>query len=275
MNLKAQAMSIKKRLSNLAKEKSLSYDHIALTFLLECLAHRITSNKTLYESLVFKGGYVGLRVYDSQRYTIDLDALLIKSKIPQTLELVKTVAEQTINDGVWFKFEEQKNLQTQGSYGGYRQVFRTGFGEIPKNLKQSQSIHFDLGIGDPVSPQKQTTTSLIEGENLSWLVYPVETIISEKIHALVDRGEGNSRSKDIFDLAKLLPKANTKNLKQSLKDCFKYRKTNLPENLVQYLKNINCDLLEKGWTNAVSSIKSPPRFKETYQLFITELEKLL
>lgn len=275
MNLKNQAASIKQKLSNLAKTHNLSYPNVAMTFLLERLVARITSDKALYEALVFKGGYVGLRIYESTRYTIDLDAILVKSNLRNTLEAVRKTTEKDIDDAVWFKFEKEIDLKSQGEYGGFRQVYRVGIGEIPKNLKRAQLIHFDLGIGDPVTPHpiKSKTPELIGQNELSWFVYPIETIIAEKIHALIDRGEHNSRSKDIFDLSCFLPRAEKENLINALAACFKYRKTQLPKDLVGHLKTIELGLLKRGWPSAVSGIKETPNFEETYQKFLEELQK--
>ena len=152
MKIQDQARSITKKLSNHARAKSTPYQNIATEFLIERFLVRIIADKKLYSALIFKGGYVGLRVYDSPRYTIDLDALLQKIEIPLALELIKKAAWANLGDAVWFRFESEINLETQGEYGGIRLVFRTGIGEIPKEIKRSQVIQFDLGIGDPVTP---------------------------------------------------------------------------------------------------------------------------
>lgn len=80
---------------------------------------------------------------------MDLDALLVKSNIESTLKLVKEKAESDLNDGVWFRFESQVDLATQG--------------EVLKNLQKAQIVHFDLGIGDPITPapQQEKTSSLL------------------------------------------------------------------------------------------------------------------
>lgn len=101
---------------------------------------------------------------------MDLDALLVKSNIDQTLEQVKKQAEYDLEDGVWFRFETQVDLATQGEYGGIRHVYRAGIGEVLKNIKKAQIINFDLGIGDPITPgpQKVEVNTLIGQESMSW-----------------------------------------------------------------------------------------------------------
>ena len=134
MSTKAKGTSVTQKLANLAKKRGARFEHVATEFLIERLVRRLVADKKLASLLVFKGGFVGLRVYNSSRYTVDLDALLRKSNLEATLALTREAAETDLDDGVWFRFESQVDLETQGEYGGIRQTFRAGFGELPKKL---------------------------------------------------------------------------------------------------------------------------------------------
>ena len=225
--------------------------------------------------LVFKGGYVGLRVYNSTRYTVDLDALLLKADVSETLKKTAKAIERDIDDGTWFILESQVDLKTQGEYGGIRQIFRAGIGEQPKNFKHSQIINFDLGIGDPVTPGpvKTQTPELIGTGELSWQVYPVETIIAEKLQTLIERGSDNSRAKDIFDLYFYLPKANTKELLKAVASCFEYRGTEVPLDFIKVLVKMDHSLLKKGWKSATASLKDSPTYEEAFDGILGELKR--
>lgn len=273
MSTKAKGTSVTQKLANLAKKRGARFEHVATEFLIERLVRRLVADKKLASLLVFKGGFVGLRVYNSTRYTVDLDALLRKSNLEATLTLTREAAEVDLDDGVWFRFDNQIDLEAQGEYGGIRQTFRAGFGEVPKKLLKAQTINFDLGIGDPVSPVSSKMMTLLSNEELSWSVYPIETIIAEKLHALVARGELNSRSKDVFDLVAFLPKAKTEALRESLAKCFKYRETELPERLSDVVKEMDTKTLERGWVSAVASIQGAPKFRDTFAELISLLEQ--
>ncbi len=277
MTTKAKSDSVRKKLSNLAQKLKVPYRNVETVFIIERLVARLVADKKLSQHLVFKGGFVGLRVYDSPRYTIDLDALLVKANIDSTLELAKQRAEIDSDDGTWFRFESQFNLTTQGEYGGIRQVYRAGIGEILPDIKRAQAINFDLGIGDPVTPgpQKAETPSYFpQNEDISWSVYPIETICAEKLHALVIHGDANSRSKDIHDLSVFLPKADAEILGTALKRCFEFRKTELPKKISSEIKKINTHRLEKGWANSVSTVARAPDFKTTFDAVIKNMAKL-
>jgi predicted nucleotidyltransferase component of viral defense system len=277
MTTKSKGESVRQKLNALSAKLGVKYSNLETVFLIERLVARLIADKTLHQRLVFKGGFVGLKVYESTRYTVDLDALLVKSNVDSTLKKVKENAESDLNDGVWFRFEDQVDLTTQGEYGGIRHVYRAGIGEVLKNLRKAQVINFDLGIGDPVTPgpQKEETPSLLASdEELNWSVYPIETIIAEKLHALVSHGDQNSRSKDIHDLAVFLPKADVTALKEAVKKCFEYRETDLPSTFSHALKKLNTIRLERGWSSAIASIPDAPTFESAFEAVVKLVSKL-
>jgi len=275
MTTKIKGESVRAKLKSLASKMKIQYSHLETVFLIERLVARLIADKKLSQNLVFKGGFVGLKVYQSPRYTIDLDALLVKSNIEQTLDLVKEQAQSDMDDGVWFRLESQMDLATQGEYGGIRHTYRAGIGEILKDIKRAQIINFDLGIGDPITPgpQKVEVKTFTGNETLSWSVYPIETICAEKLHALISHGDENSRSKDVHDLAVFLPKADPKTLKKAIKNCFEFRETELPKSFIEQVRQLNTSRLEKGWDSAVSSIPNIGSFREAFEKLCKHLEK--
>jgi predicted nucleotidyltransferase component of viral defense system len=277
MTTKSKGSSVRQKLTDLNKKNHIPYQNLETAFIIERLVARLVASKKLAEDLVFKGGFVGLRVYESHRYTVDLDALLVNAQIDSTLMLVKEKVECDLDDGVWFRFEDQIELATQGEYGGIRLVYRAGIGEILKDLKKAQIVHFDLGIGDPVTPgprQMLMPALLSKNEEIRWAVYSVETIIAEKIHAIITHGNINSRSKDVHDLSVFLPKANAAVLAEALKRCFAFRKTELPRSLSAAIKSIDTKSLERGWTSAIASVTDASQFKVAFEIVINQIAKL-
>jgi hypothetical protein len=276
MSTKAKGTSVTQKLLALTQKAGVPFANIATTFLIERLVARLMADKELRKALVFKGGFVSMKVYASPRYTIDLDALLLRANIKETLQQTKVAAEVDLDDGVWFKFEEQIDLQTQGEYGGFRQVYRAGIGPELKNLKKAQIVNFDLGIGDPVTPgpTKATTATLLSGEELSWSVYPIETMIAEKLHALISLGAANSRSKDVYDLSIFLPKADPKNLMSALKKTFAFRSTELPEDFADAVSSLETKALERGWKTATSTVQDAAEFGNCFGHVVSLLAEI-
>lgn len=271
MTTKAKGSSVRQKLVNLSHDLGIPYQNLETAFMLERLVARFVADETLHRHLVFKGGFVGLRVYDSLRYTVDVDALVVRANVESTLERAREIAKSDLEDGVWFRFEDRVDLATQGEYGGIRQVYRAGIGEVLKNLRKARVVHFDVGIGDPITPGPLAikTPSLVSPhEDLSWSVYPIETIIAEKLHALIAHGNINSRAKDVHDLAAFLPKANAEVLGQALERCFKHRSTELPQNLSATLRSTDTKSLERGWISATASVPNKAQFETSFETII-------
>lgn len=277
MTTKAKGQSVRQKLLNVSLEAGLPYQNVETAFILERLVARLIADRMLRQHLVFKGGFVGLRVYDSPRYTVDVDALVVDADVGSVLELARTNAESDLEDGVWFRLEDQVDLATQGEYGGIRQVYRAGIGEVLKDPRKAQIVHFDVGIGDPVTPypRELSTPSLLSpGEALSWAVYPLETIIAEKLHALIAHGNVNSRSKDVYDLAVFLPKADAGVLGEALRRCFAFRSTALPESFSDVLSFLDTKTLERGWISATASIPDRPQFGPIFEAVVGLVEDM-
>jgi Nucleotidyl transferase AbiEii toxin, Type IV TA system len=276
MTTKSRGNSIRQKLVDLSITKEIAFPNIETAFLIERLVARLVSDSKLRKALVFKGGFVGLKIYDSPRYTVDLDALLLNVNLESTLKLTRAAAEFDLDDGSWFRFEGQIDLTTQGEYGGIRQVFRAGIGEVLKNLKKAQTVNFDLGIGDPVTPKPvhAKTPALLTGEDISWSVYPIETMIAEKLHAVVAFGNANSRSKDVHDLALFLPNADPRIVREAITKCFAFRKTDLPDSFSKALSALDTKMLKRGWASAVVSISGASEFDVSFARVVSELKRL-
>ena len=245
-------------------------------FLLERAAVRLMADEKLRSSLVFKGGYVGVRVYNSPRYTTDLDAVVRGLSKEDAVARIKSAMTVDGGDGVWFQFESTEDLKTQGDYGGIAIAFRGGLGNPPAKITKAQLIHIDIGIGDPVTPApRQIATSFTIGDGrLTWLVYPVETILAEKLHAMVVLGDRNSRSKDVYDVHLFLPQANPNALRDAIKATFQFRGDRLPESIWATLGAVDTSVLKRGWAASTAAIKQPPQFQDAFTAVINHLEIL-
>ncbi len=241
-----------------------AYENILTEFLIERLLVRLLEDAELGKRLVFKGGYVSLRVYASPRYTVDLDATLTKGKLETVTAKAIATIERKRNDGIWFRYEKSVDLEMQGEYGGLRLIFRSGIGELPKDPLRGQAINLDIGEGDPITPGPKLieTASLIGNKTVTWKVCPVETTVAEKLNSLVRRSLDNSRSKDIFDLHVLLPSCDPNILKQAIVATFAHCGDSIPDSLATHLKTINTAILRRGWKSATADIIPTTNFDE-------------
>ena len=172
----AQIQSIQTKINILAKERGVLANQLMTIFLLERAAARLMADDQLQKNLIFKGGYVGVRVYNSPRYTTDLDAVVRGMSKDEATQKIKVAMPIDGGDGVWFQFESAGALKAQGDYGGIGLVFRGGLGNPPPKITKAQLINIDLGIGDTVTPSPPTLPT--HGSNSLGIAF---TLLGQKL----------------------------------------------------------------------------------------------
>jgi hypothetical protein len=95
-------------------------------------------------------------------------------------------------------------------------------------------LQIDIGIGDIVTPPARSATLpsiLPEFTKPRVKIYPPESIVSEKLHAMVKLGIANSRMKDFFDLYVLARGRDFEEslLAKAIARTFERRKTAIPQ----------------------------------------------
>ena len=275
-HVQAQTQAITAKLRRYADEHKVAFNRVLMLFLLERAAYRLTLEPLLAPALTFKGGFVAVRVYASTRYTTDLDAALDGIERNDATDLAKVAMARDIGDGVWFRLHETSGLTMHGENGGVRLAFRGGLGLPPAKVEKAQIIQIDLSFGaDPVTPPAKTvSTPFVIGEgHLSWAVYPIETVIAQKLHALVSRAEGSSRAKDVYDLFIFLPRADPEHLAAALKSTFAHRQTSLATPLGERLRTIDHSVLRLAWSSAVvSAAPTAPSFDDALMKVANQLD---
>lgn len=98
MTTKAKGTSVRQKLINLSVERGVPYQNLKTAFSLERLVARLIADKELHQHLVFKGGFVGLEVYNSFRYMVDVDALVVNAAVDSILERTVLCAETDPDD---------------------------------------------------------------------------------------------------------------------------------------------------------------------------------
>lgn len=248
-----RANKVRIELTKLAKSRNTySVNDLRVILALERIVARLAVDETLSQHLVYKGGFVLMKVLKSERFTRDLDALGVGIDKDEVRRLVPKALERDIGDGFWFGDIKLKELDEQGEYGALRfdSAFQIGEPEAGKTKKLSR-IHFDVGFGDKIPSKLKPleSPSLLPSEkSVSWKVYPPEYIFSEKLQTLVARGSSNSRAKDIYDLVLLYPLcADKQELKKAIRATFTTRSTDIPVSLYDYAKSLTIQQIEISW----------------------------
>lgn len=274
-----RAKQIVRGIKNLVKNGSpFNVNEIRIILALECAIARLSFSQELAEHLIFKGGFVLLKSYDSFRFTRDADALAVIITKEKLKRLVYAALSVDLDDGLWFGDIQMRELTGQGEYGAYRFdfAFQLGKPDLGK-LRKLSRVHLDVSFNDklPSKPLDQVMPSVLEREEqIVWKIYPVEYIIAEKIQTLIERGSANSRAKDIFDLNFLLPRCkNREALLLAIKNTFENRGTALPSSFAACVRQFDERILNAAWPG-IKILDEKVKFDIAWNTLINILEAL-
>lgn len=243
--------SITQKLRNKAKELVLNYNLVLSKFFFDEFL-KILSNSVHRENFMLKGGM--LLTYSlgvQNRSTQDID-FLVKG-FPLELIKMRKVLEEIIEDSkqsdIWFELKgDAEEIRAEDEYGGLKFYI---IGHLA-NIRIPFSI--DIATGDPIYPSPRIEKySTILGDNIELKMYPLESVLSEKLQTVLVRAENNSRSKDFYDIYAILKNKleaiNVKELKVAVSMTFSYRKTVISKNEAKNtINSINEDsLIEERW----------------------------
>ncbi len=122
-----------------------------------------------------------------------------------------------------------------------------------EKIHKLSRLHIDIGFGDyvPDNIVDMKLPSIVQlDSSVSWKVFPLEYIFAEKLQTFIQRGSGNSRSKDVFDLIFIYDKIDGDDrLVSAIKNVFMCRETKIPGSFVKYFKGIDKSFLKNSWAS--------------------------
>ena len=117
----------------------------------------------------------------------------------------------------------------------------------------AQVLTMDIGFGDVVTPSPVNLDFPILLEHLpcaNILAYSLETVIAEKMHAIIDLADQSSRMKDYYDLHRILKeeKYDLEVLQEAIIHTFENRHTPYDENTMFFRKDFGINQqMEVRW----------------------------
>lgn len=194
------AASVRDRLTRRARAAGENVQLILTRYAIERFLYRLSVSPHK-DRFILKGAMLfSLWAPTPYRATGDLDLLGMGDPAADRLigifrELLQFEAP---DDGVTFLPETLRAEPTrpQDEYAGIRVLFDAAIAGA------SLPIQVDVGFGDAITPEPQQIEypSLIGMPAPKLKAYPPETVVAEKLEALVSLGVANSRMKDFFDL---------------------------------------------------------------------------
>ena len=228
-NITNYGKSIRSKLLNVAKKENVFYQTVLTRYFQERLLYRMSQTR-YRDNFYLKGGAL---LYAFERFaarpTLDIDFLGrdISNEGAAVIAAFKEICSVSCEeDGIFFDIERitAQNITEFKDYHGIRL-------SIPVKMDTiSQVMTMDIGFGDVVTPSPVNLEYPLLLEHLpvpNILAYSVETVIAEKMHAVVDLADQSSRMKDYYDLFNLLSKEkyDSKTLQDAIVNTFENRHT--------------------------------------------------
>jgi predicted nucleotidyltransferase component of viral defense system len=224
------ARSVHDRLIAHAKVVSLDSTLVLTRFALERFLYRVSVSRYA-DRFVLKGGLLMLAwLGETLRPTRDADFLGLDAMDDDTLAAAfgDIVVTPVPPDGVTFDAATiiVEPIRAEDAYGGRRVTFeaRLGNARIP--------VQVDVGFGDAMTPgpEWRDYPALLDFPAPRLKAYNKETLIAEKLHALVVLGLRNSRMRDFHDVYELQTRGSFKgaSLVRAVRQTFKRRRTEIP-----------------------------------------------
>ena len=232
MKKKSQiATSIRQRLLNLARERGEDFQQLLVSYALERLLYRLAQSRHR-DRFVLKGALLFRLWFDlTQRPTRDADFLGFGNAEPEEFAAIfREIAgmEMTGDDGLILDADSVRvvDIRKEAGYPGVRV-------NMAATLDKARiPVQCDIGFGDAVTPAplQQTYPTLLDMPAPVLAVYPLETVVAEKLEAIVKLAGFNSRVKDYFDLWVLMRYENLDRvlLPAAIRATFARRKTSVP-----------------------------------------------
>lgn len=241
--VKKYGKSIRSKLLNIAKEENTFYQTVLTRYFQERLLYRIS--QTRYRNNFYLKGGALMYAYErfAARPTLDIDFLgnNISNEGESIVKAFKEICSVPYEeDGVTFDVEQitDQNITEFKDYHGIRL-------SIPVRMDTiSQVMTMDIGFGDVVTPKPVDLDYPILLEHLQSakiLAYSLETVIAEKLHAVVDLADQSSRMKDYYDLYTILhnEKLDADVLQEAIIRTFENRHTPYDDNTMFFRKEFS------------------------------------
>ena len=193
--------SVRTRLRDLARRQKVDFNLMLGRYAAERFLYRLSASKEV-DRFTLKGAAL-LRVWSEEelRPTRDIDFHAVGRDDHYAIRtsLADVCGVPCPEDGVVF---DSRTIRIDGirqdqEYGGLRARIQGRLGQVRLPLQ------VDIGFGDAISPERveQDYPTLLDLPVPRIWTYPRETLIAEKLEAMVSLAEKNTRVKDLWDIA--------------------------------------------------------------------------
>jgi predicted nucleotidyltransferase component of viral defense system len=200
MSGKNVAHSVRERLLNLSRRSGEDFQLLLTRYAVERLLYRLARSEHR-DDFVLKGAMLfTLWTGEMHRPTRDVDFLGFgDAGAVRLIEVFRALCALAVDDdGLLFDATTVavEAIREDREHGGQRVKFDARLGQA------RIALQVDVGFGDAVTPAAEEVEypTFLGMEAPKLRAYPKETVVAEKLEAMVQLGMANSRMKDFYDL---------------------------------------------------------------------------
>lgn len=197
--MSSKAMSLKGKIKNYAKSKSIAAQVVLQNYMFERFLARL-SMSDYREKFVVKGGMLIAAIVGlDTRSTMDLDTTLRNLPLTEekVMEAVENICKITLGDDVIFEVKSIAPIRKDDRYGG----FCVRLDAIYDTIVTTLSI--DVSTGDVITPEavEYEFSGIFDEEiRIKMWGYNIESVMAEKVETILSRGIFNTRPRDFYDV---------------------------------------------------------------------------
>ncbi len=231
--LKDIGASVRARLAQRARSRGDDFQLVLTRYVNERLLYRLMTSPHA-DRFVLKGAALfTLWAGQPHRATRDIDLLGFGDSGEEHVRevFIEVLRDAPDDDGVVFDVDGLTvgSIRDDQEYGGVRVT------TVARVAGAQVRVQIDIGFGDVITPSAEPHDfpTLLDFPAPRVRAYPRETVVAEKLEAMVQLGMANSRMKDFFDIVVLSRQFAFDGalLARAIRATFERRRTPLPQGL--------------------------------------------
>lgn len=275
------AASIHQKILNKAASEHRPFNELLQYYAIERFLYRLGESPHC-KQFVLKGALVFLAWQAPlTRPTQDMDLLgYTSNSVNNLVQIVQDVCAQPVEaDGMIFDSTSVQGevIKEEADYQGVRVSFLGFLGKAQIHMR------LDVGFADVVTPSSDELELPTLLDNMSKpciRTYPPETVVAEKLHAMIVLGMINSRMKDFYDIWFMATSMefDFALLRQAVWNTFNQRKTIFPKETPTAFTDTFADQKQVLWTGFLRKNQledAPKNLVEVIKLIKTFLDPVL
>jgi len=275
--IKNKSASVRQLLLNKSKITGKTFNELLQYYAMERWLYRLSCSE-YKNNFILKGAllFTALNI-DISRSTKDIDFQGRMDNNPENIEKVmKSICTQQVeDDGIIFDNNTVKvePIVKDSTYQGVRSIIHGTLGTA------KISIQIDIGFGDIITPEPSTAIypAILDFSMPEIRTYTLETVIAEKLEAMIKLGTLNSRLKDFFDIWLLSKKFsfNGNILSQAINATFNHRETKIIIDPVAWTKEFALDHSRQLQWNSFIKKKRVEEIPDSFEKITDDIKHFL